>query len=268
MAIHIYGENGITFKIADKLNRQNKGYAKFMRLMRVRYRNMHGRIDLEDFKSSRNRNIYLFPNFGKRGRSGESAETCFGEPDMIISNGNAIFLFEFETKSFSKLLHIPKRGSLTTKSLAYQLCRFYQLGELLVKLNNKQILKNSDRRVNARYCFKNQSGERKRFYYFSFRKEYFSSHSEEKWNHSFEKMVAGLLEKKKFYVVSVTKDRSYDEALQGLKKMLEIAGKDKYKPEKFIVLIYDDLQSDNVFGQALQLDLEDARQGFQEIRKA
>ncbi len=133
----VYGENGITFKVAVKLEIQSGGYGRFLDTLRRRYGRMHRSNRRADFAGDRNDRRYLFPNFGKKGRSGGRGETCFGEPDMIVGTRKANFIFEFETGKFSRLIRRNSEGILKTGSLPYQLCRFYQLGELLLELDNR-----------------------------------------------------------------------------------------------------------------------------------
>lgn len=253
----VYGENGITLKIATKIESQQNGYRGFLNTMRLRYAEMSNEVIKADFSANNNGSIFLFPTFGKRGRYGRPQETGFGEPDMIISTRTSNYIFEYETDHFSRLIYQNNDGILKTKGLPYQLCRFYQLGEKLNRLNNETILDPEERCDDARYHFINNAGNRKSQYYFNFR-----ANGDP---HSFENAALNLLAKNNFYIVSVTNDNSYEEAMEGLKQMLSIVGEDNYDLSRFIVLTYNDLQNRNCFGDKLQLSLNGARQGFQVI---
>lgn len=252
----VYGENGITFKIAVKLETQAGGYGRLMAVLRGRYRKMHGESPPPGLNASRNDRVYLFPGFGKRGRSGRRGETCFGEPDMVIGTRKANLFFEFETGAFSGLIHRNQDGVLKTQGLPYQLCRFYQLGVLLLRLDEQTITDPANRSEKALYQFAGENGRRTNRYYFSY--------SENRDRHSFESAVRSLLGKKQYFVVSITDDNCPEDAAAGLDRMLGIVGRG-YDRKRFIALTYADLRSVRCFGEGLQFHLGGARQGFQAI---
>ncbi|MDP8235141.1 MAG: hypothetical protein P9M08_02030 [Candidatus Erginobacter occultus] len=252
----VYGENGITFKVAVKLETQAHGYRRFIAAIRKRYREMHGAGPVQGLNAGKNDRFYLFPSFGKRGRAGKRGETCFGEPDMIIGTKKANLIFEFETGAFSGLIHRNQAGVLKTQGLPYQLCRFYQLGALLLRLDEQTIADPVNRSEEALYQFAGGNGRRTSHYYFSY--------SEDRDRHSFEGAVRSLLGKKQYFVVSVTNDRRPEDAIAGLGQMLRMVG-DGYDRKRFIALTYSDLKNAGCFGDGLQLQLGGARQGFQAI---
>jgi len=260
----VYGENGITFKIAVKLDMQKYVYTNLLNIICNRYKDMHGETIISKFRNNvGNVQIYLFPNFGKRGRSGADGETCFGEPDMIISTDKANYIFELETKPFMNLLKY-KGNILRTDSLAYQLCRFYQLGSILSNLTQAEIIDPSARTSKALYEFIRSDGRRTKMYYFNFGNIKRKASVNKVNRHSFERMVLNLLGKE-FYIISITNDCEVSDAVGAFNKMMNVVGKNKYETKHFIVMTYKDIQSRECFGENLQLSLNRSRQRFQAI---
>ncbi len=267
MTIHIYGENGITVKSAIKLNRQRDAYHRLLHILRnycTRYNYFKKSCAKpQHFNPKAEYDILLFPCFGKtpRGRNSRvKGETAFGEPDMIISSRYAHhtnFIFEFETGTFAKKL-MAQISPLPRTSLAYQLCRFYQLGEKLLNLDidsiqDKKLGAANSRYSQAYYDF-GPTG-----YYFNYKPKYAKIH------HSFECQISKILGKE-YYIISVTTDKTTAQANESLNNMLNIINDNDahYNRSRFIALTYYDIRA--IFGGGLQLYLPNPTNGFQEIR--